>query len=186
MTPHGRPSFSDEGIKSLNELGYNTEKLLAIFEYLLNESIRNKPEDMLITMHICRGNFRSTYFGSGGYEASAETIFGQLKVDGLFLEYNDERSGGFEPLKYVTRNDLFIVLGIVTSKSPELEPKEYLKSRIQEATKYISLEQLRLSPQCGFASKEEGNILKNRSNGTNSNTLLKLQRKFWGILRSKE
>ncbi|PNH93339.1 5-methyltetrahydropteroyltriglutamate--homocysteine S-methyltransferase [Vibrio diazotrophicus] len=172
--------FSEEGVSGLKELGYSTEKLLAIFEYLLNESIKNKPEDMLITMHICRGNFRSTYFGSGGYEAAAETIFGRLKVDGLFLEYDDERSGGFDPLKYVTRSDLFIVLGLITSKSPELEPKEYIKSRIQEATKYIPLEQLRLSPQCGFASTEEGNILTEQEQWNKLKHVVEIAEEVWG------
>lgn len=172
--------FSEEGVSGLKELGYSTEKLLAIFEYLLNESIKNKPEDMLITMHICRGNFRSTYFGSGGYEAAAETIFGRLKVDGLFLEYDDERSGGFNPLKYVTRSDLFIVLGLITSKSPELEPKEYIKSRIQEATKHIPLEQLRLSPQCGFASTEEGNILTEQEQWNKLKHVVEIAEEVWG------
>lgn len=172
--------FSEEGVNGLKELGYSTEKLLAIFEYLLNESIKNKPEDMLITMHICRGNFRSTYFGSGGYEAAAETIFGRLKVDGLFLEYDDERSGGFDPLKYVTRSDLFIVLGLITSKSPDLEPKEYIKSRIQEATKYIPLEQLRLSPQCGFASTEEGNILTEQEQWNKLKHVVEIAEEVWG------
>jgi len=172
--------FSEDGVKNIQELGYTTEKLLALFEYLLNESIKNKPQDMLVTMHICRGNFRSTYFGSGGYEAAAETIFGRLNVDGLFLEFDDERSGGFEPLKYVTRDNLFIVLGLVTSKSPELEPKEYIKSRIHDAAKYIPLEQLRLSPQCGFASTEEGNILSEQDQWNKLKHVVEIAKEVWG------
>lgn len=151
--------FSQDGVDGLEKLGYSTEQTLEIFERLINESIKNKPDDMLITMHICRGNFQSTYFGSGGYDAAAETIFGKLNVDGLFLEFDDERSGGFEPLKYVNRKDLFVVLGLVTSKTPTLEAKEFIKNRIQQAAEYLPLEQLRLSPQCGFASTEEGNLL---------------------------
>ncbi len=172
--------FSEEGVKGIEALGYSTDELLALFEHLLNESIKNKPQDMLITMHICRGNFRSTYFGSGGYEAAAETIFGRLNVDGLFLEFDDERSGGFEPLKYVNRDDLFIVLGLVTSKSAELEPKEYIKSRIEDAAKYVPLNQLRLSPQCGFASTEEGNILSEQDQWNKLKHVVEIAEEVWG------
>ncbi|WP_165314120.1 5-methyltetrahydropteroyltriglutamate--homocysteine S-methyltransferase [Vibrio ziniensis] len=172
--------FSVDGVNSLKEQGYDTNKLLAIFEYLLNESIKNKPQDMLVTMHICRGNFRSTYFGSGGYEAAEETIFGRLNVDGLFLEFDDERSGGFEPLRHVNRTDLFIVLGLVTSKTPDIEPKDYIKSRIVEATKYIPLEQLRLSPQCGFASTEEGNILSEQQQWNKLKHVVEIANEVWG------
>lgn len=171
--------FSEEGVEGIKALGYDTDSLLEIFAKLLNESIKNKPEDMLITMHICRGNFQSTYFGSGGYDAAAETIFGKLNVDGLFLEFDDERSGGFEPLKHVTRKDLFIVLGLVTSKSPELEPSEYIQSRIKEATQFIPLEQLRLSPQCGFASTEEGNILTEDDQWNKLKHVVEISKQVW-------
>ncbi len=174
--------FSEEGVKGIEALGYSTDELLSLFEHLLNESIKNKPQDMLITMHICRGNFRSTYFGSGGYEAAAETIFGRLNVDGLFLEFDDERSGGFEPLKYVNRDDLFIVLGLVTSKSAELEPKEYIKSRIEDAAKYVPLSQLRLSPQCGFASTEEGNILSEQDQWNKLKHVVEIAEEVWGLI----
>lgn len=172
--------FSEEGVKGLQELGYTTEQTLDIFEKLLNESIKNKPEDLLITMHICRGNFKSTYFGSGGYDAAAETIFGKLKVDGLFLEFDDERSGGFEPLKHVNRKDLFVVLGLITSKTPELEDKEFIKARIQEAAKYLPLEQLRLSPQCGFASTEEGNLLTDQEQWKKLKHVVEIAEEVWG------
>ncbi|MDV6249738.1 5-methyltetrahydropteroyltriglutamate--homocysteine S-methyltransferase [Vibrio sp. EA2] len=171
--------FSEDGVEGIKALGYETEELLDIFANLLNESIKNKPEDMLITMHICRGNFQSTYFGSGGYDAAAETIFGKLNVDGLFLEFDDERSGGFEPLKHVTRKDLFIVLGLVTSKSPELEPSEYIQSRIKAATQFIPLEQLRLSPQCGFASTEEGNILTEEDQWNKLKHVVEIAEQVW-------
>ncbi|MBP1081911.1 methionine synthase II (cobalamin-independent) [Bacillus capparidis] len=110
-------------------------------------------------MHICRGNFQSTWTAEGGYDAAAETIFDGLNVDGLFLEFDDERSGGFEPLRYVKRPDLQIVLGLVTSKFGELENPDDIKRRIEKAAKYVDLSQLSLSPQCGFASTEEGNLL---------------------------
>ncbi|OMP66130.1 5-methyltetrahydropteroyltriglutamate--homocysteine S-methyltransferase [Domibacillus epiphyticus] len=151
--------FSEAGKEQIAKRGQNPETLLPMFQRAINESIANKPEDMVITMHICRGNFKSTYTASGGYDAAAEVIFGGLNVDGLFLEFDDERSGGFEPLKYVNRPDLKIVLGLITSKFGELEDPEAIKARIQEAAKYAPLEQLCLSPQCGFASTEEGNLL---------------------------
>ncbi len=110
-------------------------------------------------MHICRGNFQSTWTAEGGYDAAAETIFDGLDLDGLFLEYDDSRSGGFEPLRYVKRSDLQLVLGLITSKHGELEDKDAIKRRIEEASQYVSLDQLCLSPQCGFASTEEGNLI---------------------------
>ncbi len=110
-------------------------------------------------MHICRGNFQSTWTAEGGYDALAETIFDGLDLDGLFLEYDDSRSGGFEPLRYVKRSDLQLVLGLITSKHGELEDKDAIKRRIEEASQYVSLDQLCLSPQCGFASTEEGNLI---------------------------
>lgn len=110
-------------------------------------------------MHICRGNFRSTWAASGGYDAAAETIFDGLNLDGLFLEFDDERSGGFDPLRFVKRKDLQIVLGLITSKFGELESPDAIKRRIEEASRYVDLNQLCLSPQCGFASTEEGNLL---------------------------
>ena len=114
---------------------------------------------MLITMHICRGNFRSTYIASGGYDQISDAIFDELNVDGLFLEYDDQRSGDFEPLKSFKRDDKIVVLGLITSKFPELENPDSIKERIKEASQYIPLENLALSPQCGFSSTEEGNVL---------------------------
>ncbi|KQL37086.1 5-methyltetrahydropteroyltriglutamate--homocysteine S-methyltransferase [Psychrobacillus sp. FJAT-21963] len=152
-------SFSEEGIASLKERGLDLEHALQLSARAINESIAKRPDDMLVTMHICRGNFRSTYITSGSYELVSETIFGGLNVDGLFLEFDDERSGSFEPLRHVNRSDLYIVLGLITSKHGALEDSDQIKARIAEATKYVPLEQLCLSPQCGFSSTEEGNIL---------------------------
>ena len=116
-----------------------------------------KPEDMTITTHICRGNFRSTWSSTGGYEPVAEILFGHCNVDGFFLEYDSDRAGGFEPLRYIGKQK--VVLGLVTSKDAKLENKEDVIARIREASKYVPLEQLALSPQCGFASTEEGNLV---------------------------
>ncbi|WP_342042697.1 5-methyltetrahydropteroyltriglutamate--homocysteine S-methyltransferase [Bacillus sp. OTU2372] len=151
--------FSEKGQQQIADKGYTPEELIKIFTRAINESIANKPEDMVITMHICRGNFKSTYTASGGYDNASEYIFGELKVDGLFLEFDDERSGGFAPLQHVNRKDLQIVLGLITSKFGELEDPELIKARIAEAAKYVDLDQLCLSPQCGFSSTEEGNLL---------------------------
>lgn len=151
--------FSQESHDKLRAKGLDPAEELKVLQTMINESIANKPEDLTITMHICRGNYKSNYFTSGGYDYASEVIFGGLDVDGLFLEFDDERSGSFEPLKYVNRKDLKIVLGLITSKTGELEDKEKIKARIKEAATYVPLEQLCLSPQCGFSSTEEGNIL---------------------------
>lgn len=121
-----------------------------------NLALEGKPEDMVITSHICRGNYHSTYFSSGAYDPVADWVFAQENVDALFLEYDDERSGGFEPLAKVS-DDKIVVLGLITTKSPKLENKEEVIARINEAAKYVPLERLCLSPQCGFASCEVGN-----------------------------
>lgn len=151
--------FSEEGHQKLRNRGLEPAEELDVLQSMINESIAHKPKDLVITMHICRGNYKSNYFSSGGYDYASEVIFGGLHVDGLFLEFDDERSGSFEPLKYVNRKDLKIILGLITSKSGELEDKNTIKARITEAAKYVPLEQLCLSPQCGFSSTEEGNIL---------------------------
>jgi 5-methyltetrahydropteroyltriglutamate--homocysteine methyltransferase len=113
---------------------------------------------MTITMHLCRGNFRSSWIAQGGYEPVAEILFNQIGVDGYFMEFDTERAGGFEPLRFVPKNKT-VVLGLVTSKAGALESAAELERRIDDASRYIDLEQLCLSPQCGFASTEEGNVL---------------------------
>lgn len=123
-----------------------------------NRIIEDQPADLTITTHICRGNYASTWASSGGYEKAAPYVFAQEKVSGYYLEFDDERSGGFEPLRFVDA-DKTVVLGLFTSKRGELEDKARIKARIQEASRYVSLDQICLSPQCGFASTEEGNFL---------------------------
>ena len=124
----------------------------------INAALAGKPAGMTITTHMCRGNFRSSWAASGGYDFVAEALFGELAVDGFFLEYDDERSGGFEPLRFVPPGKM-VVLGLVTTKRGELESKDALKRRIDEAAKFVDLDQLCLSPQCGFSSTVEGNVL---------------------------
>ncbi|MFJ7978421.1 5-methyltetrahydropteroyltriglutamate--homocysteine S-methyltransferase [Peribacillus sp. JNUCC 23] len=151
--------FSEKGREQIAKRGSDPATLAELFARGINESIANKPDDMIITMHICRGNFRSTYSSTGGYEDASKTIFGGLNLDGLFLEFDDDRSGGFEPLRHINRPDLSVVLGLITSKKGALEDPERIKERIAEASEYVSLDQICLSPQCGFASTEEGNEL---------------------------
>ena len=137
--------------------GFDLEKIARDYVDVLNRVIEWKPEDLVVNMHICRGNFRSTWFSSGGYEPVAKTLFGHCRVDGFFLEYDSDRAGDFTPLRYI--KDQKVVLGLITSKSGDLEDKGEVISRIKEASQYVPLEQLCLSPQCGFSSTEEGNIL---------------------------
>ena len=148
---------SAEKRKAYAERGIDVDEVGRKYVYVLNKVLEAKPEDMVITMHICRGNFRSTWSSTGGYEPVAEILFGHCNVDGFFLEYDSDRAGGFEPLRYIGKQK--VVLGLVTSKDAKLENKEDVIARIREASKYVPLEQLALSPQCGFASTEEGNLV---------------------------
>ena len=137
--------------------GFDLEQIARDYVDVLNRVIEWKPEDLVVNMHICRGNFRSTWLSSGGYEPVAKTLFGHCRVDGFFLEYDSDRAGDFTPLRYI--KDQKVVLGLITSKSGDLEDKGEVIARIKEASQYVPLEQLCLSPQCGFSSTEEGNIL---------------------------
>ncbi len=125
----------------------------------MNEALAGRPEGMAVTTHLCRGNYRSAWSAEGGYDFVAEALFNELEVDGYFLEWDDERSGGFEPLRFLPKGDKQVVLGLVTTKHGELESKDDLKRRIEQAATFAPIEQLCLSPQCGFASTAEGNLL---------------------------
>lgn len=171
--------FSEEGCNKIKAQGEDPRELAKMYARVINESIAKKPEDMKITMHICRGNFQSTFTSSGGYENVSDIIFGGLNVDGLFLEFDDERSGGFEPLQHVHRPDLQIVLGLITSKFGELENPDNIKARIKEASQYVSLDQLCLSPQCGFASTEEGNKLTEEQQWDKVRHVINIAKEVW-------
>ena len=147
---------------------------------LTNAALEGKPADMTITMHSCRGNFRSTFIASGGYEFVAEQLLGHTKLDGYFLEYDNERAGGFEPLRFFPKGNKQLVLGLVTSKSGALESKDDIKRRIDEATKYVALDQLCLSPQCGFASTEEGNVLTEDEQWAKLRLVVEIAEEVWG------
>ena len=142
----------------LRDRGDDPGGLPAVYADMINAAISDRPSTMRITMHLCRGNFRSSWIAQGGYEPVAELLFNQIGVDGYFMEFDSERAGGFDPLRFVPKGKT-VVLGIVTSKTGALETVDYLQRRIEEAAKFVDLEQLCLSPQCGFASTEEGNSL---------------------------
>ena len=169
-----------EQIAMLKARGEHVEDLLGIYGDLLNKAIAGKPEGMVISMHLCRGNFRSTWIASGGYEPVAEVLFNRINSDAYFMEYDTERAGGFEPLRFVPRGPKMVVLGIMTSNTGELESKDTLKRRIDEAAKYLPLEQLALSPQCGFASTEEGNTLTEDQQWAKLARCVEVAREVWG------
>jgi 5-methyltetrahydropteroyltriglutamate--homocysteine methyltransferase len=146
---------------------------------VINASLAAKPADMAVTIHMCRGNYRSAWFSSGGYDYVAEATFGGLRVDGLFLEYDDERSGTFEPLRFVPE-DQVVVLGVMTTKTPELESKDTLKRRVEEAAKYVDIDRLCISGQCGFASTVEGNELTIDQERAKLDLLAETAGEIWG------
>src|SRR5262245_9893005 len=150
---------SQEELKKAKERGLDVDHLQETYMRCINKALEAKPADMTITTHVCRGNFRSTFISSGGYEPVAQNLLAKCNYDGYFIEYDTDRAGGFEPLRFLPKGNKVVVLGLVTSKCGRLEPRADIKKRLQEATKYVALEQLCLSPQCGFASTEEGNIL---------------------------
>ena len=161
------------------ERGDDPERLPAIYARVINAAIEGRPADMTITTHVCRGNFRSTWISEGGYEPVAETLLGALNVDGYFLEYDTERAGGFEPLRFLPKGGKRVVLGLVTSKSGALEAGDALKRRIDEATRHVALDQLCLSPQCGFASTEEGNVLTEDAQWAKLERIVETAREVW-------
>jgi methionine synthase II (cobalamin-independent) len=160
--------------------GDDPDRLPAQYARMTNAALAGRPADMVVTMHSCRGNFRSTFIASGGYEIVAERLLGEVDIDGYFLEYDSDRAGGFEPLRFVPKGKKQVVLGLVTSKSGKLESKDAIKRRIDEATKYVDIEQLCLSPQCGFASTEEGNILAEDEQWAKLRMIAEVADEVWG------
>jgi methionine synthase II (cobalamin-independent) len=169
-----------EQIAGLKARGEHVDNLLSIYAEMLNRAIEGRPDGMTISMHLCRGNFRSHWVASGGYEPVAEVLFNQINSDAYFMEYDTDRAGGFEPLRFVPRGNKVVVLGLVTSKTGVLESKDDLKRRIDQAAKYLPLEQLALSPQCGFASTEEGNTLTEDEQWAKLRLCAEVARDVWG------
>jgi 5-methyltetrahydropteroyltriglutamate--homocysteine methyltransferase len=151
-------------------------------EYIhhINEALQDRPEGMSVTTHMCRGNFRSAWAAEGGYDFVAEALFGELEVDGFFMEWDDERSGGFEPLRLLPKGEKQVVLGLVTTKHGELESRDVLLRRIEEAAKYAPIEQLCLSPQCGFSSTVEGNVLSEEQQWAKLRLIVDVAAEVWG------
>ena len=169
-----------EQIDLLKRRGEHVDGLLDIYADLINTAISGRHSDMIVSMHLCRGNFRSTFVASGGYEPVAEVLFNKIGVDAYFMEYDTDRAGSFEPLRFVPRGNKIVVLGLVTSKTGALESKDALKRRIEAAVKYLPLEQLALSPQCGFASTEEGNLLTEEQQWAKLRLCVEVAEEVWG------
>jgi len=159
--------------------GDDPDRLLHVYADLVNAACAGRTPGMTISMHLCRGNFRSTWMAQGGYERVADILFNQMGVDAYFMEYDTDRAGGFEPLRFLPKGKQ-VVLGVMTSKTGELESKDQLKRRIDEAAKFAPLDQLCLSPQCGFASTEEGNLLAEGEQWAKLGRCVEVAREVWG------
>ena len=180
--------FDDTSLAYLNdprqrqmmaERGEDAEHLHESYIRHINEALEGRPDGMTVTTHMCRGNFRSSWVAEGGYDFVAEALFGELGVDGFFLEYDDARSGGFEPLRFVPDGKM-VVLGLVTTKRGELEAKDQLERRIEEASRYVDVDQLCLSPQCGFSSTVEGNLLSYHQEVEKLRLIVETAAEVWG------
>ncbi len=165
--------------RQMTDRGDDPEKLGVLYGDLINAAMSDIPSDMTITMHLCRGNYKSTFMGAGGYDAVQEILFNKVNVHGYFMEYDDERSGSFEPLRMLPKGKS-VVLGIMTTKTGKLESKDELKRRIDQAAKYAPLDQLCISGQCGFASTEEGNVLTEDEQWAKIRRLVEVADEVWG------
>ena len=165
--------------ENFRKLGDDPKKDTAMYADAVNAAIRDVPEDMAVCVHTCRGNFKSTWLASGSYDYVAELAFSRIDVDGFFLEYDDERSGGFEPLRYIPKGKK-VVLGLVSSKKPELESKSELKRRIEAAAKFVPMENLCISPQCGFSSTHHGNNLTEEQEKAKLKLCIETAKEVWG------
>jgi 5-methyltetrahydropteroyltriglutamate--homocysteine methyltransferase len=165
--------------KQMTDRGDDPDYLGDVYGELINEAMSDIPADMTVAMHLCRGNYKSTFMGTGGYDAMQEVLFDKIKAHGYFMEYDSDRAGGFEPLKRLQKGRI-AVLGLVTSKTGQLESKDAIKRRLEEAAKYTSLDQLALSPQCGFASTEEGNTLAEDDEWAKLKMIVEIAQDVWG------
>jgi 5-methyltetrahydropteroyltriglutamate--homocysteine methyltransferase len=171
---------SEVEMKKARDRGLDVDHLQDTYTRCINKALEAKPADMVITTHVCRGNFRSTFISSGGYEPVAESLLAKCNYDGYFLEYDSDRAGGFEPLRFLPKGNKIVVLGLVTSKFGTLEKKDDIKRRIDEATKCVALDQLALSPQCGFASTEEGNVVAEDEQWAKLRMIVEMANEVWG------
>jgi 5-methyltetrahydropteroyltriglutamate--homocysteine methyltransferase len=171
---------SEVEMKKARDRGLDVDHLMESYTAVINKALAGKPADMTITTHVCRGNFRSTWIASGGYEPVAQNLLAGCNYDGYFLEYDTERAGGFEPLRFLPEGNKIVVLGLISSKLGALENKDDIKRRIDEAAKFAPLEQLAVSPQCGFASTEEGNVLAADEQWAKLRMAVEIAREVWG------
>ncbi|QJQ94432.1 MULTISPECIES: cobalamin-independent methionine synthase II family protein [Halomonadaceae] len=171
---------SDDQRAQIRERGDDPDQLAQTYARVLNTALEDKPDDLVVAMHVCRGNFRSTWISEGGYEPVAELLFGSVNIDVFFLEYDSERAGGFEPLRFIKPGHQKVVLGLITTKSGELEDVEEVKTRIHEAAQFVSLDQLCLSTQCGFASTEEGNAITEEQQQAKLQLVVQIAKEIWG------
>ncbi len=170
---------SEDQKRQIRERGEDPQELARTYARVLNKAIEGKPADLTIGLHVCRGNFRSTWISEGGYEPVAEILFGTVNIDAFFLEYDNERSGGFEPLRFIKPGHQQVVLGLITTKNGELENPDTVKQRLAEAAKYVDLSQICLSPQCGFASTEEGNSLTEEQQWAKLRLVVDIAKNVW-------
>ena len=161
-------------------MGQDPDWLIDRYAKMLNDAIKDRPTDMLIGMHMCRGNFRSTFAASGGYDAAADAIFNRTNVDIYFMEYDTERAGGLEPLKLLPKGKKRVMAGFITSKTPELESMDWIRRKFDEASKYVDMDQLGIAPQCGFASTEHGNALTEADERRKLELVVETARDLWG------
>jgi 5-methyltetrahydropteroyltriglutamate--homocysteine methyltransferase len=171
---------SQDELRKAKERGLDVDHLQDTYTRCINKALEGKPADMVITTHVCRGNFRSTFISSGGYEPVAESLLAKCNYDGYFLEYDTDRAGGFEPLRFLPKGKKIVVLGLITSKTGRLEPRDEIKRRIEEAAKFAPLDQFCLSPQCGFASTEEGNTLAEDEQWAKLRLVVDIANEVWG------
>jgi 5-methyltetrahydropteroyltriglutamate--homocysteine methyltransferase len=170
---------SDLEMEKARARGIETDGIAERFATIIRRVLDGRPDDLVVTTHVCRGNFRSTWIASGGYEPVAEQMLGHTGYDGFFLEYDSDRAGGFEPLRFLPKGDQVVVLGLITSKSGELEDPAVIERRIAEAAEFAQLDQLALSPQCGFASTEEGNVLTEDEQWAKVRSVVEIADRVW-------
>ena len=162
------------------KFGEDPDELIEKYAWMLNEAIKDRPKDMTVGMHLCRGNFKSNFAAQGAYDPTVDAVFNKIDLDVYFMEYDDERSGGLEPLKYLPKGNKRVMPGFITTKQGKLETLDFLKKKFEEASKYISIDQLGIAPQCGFSSTEEGNIISLEDQKRKLELVIQASNKIWG------
>jgi 5-methyltetrahydropteroyltriglutamate--homocysteine methyltransferase len=162
------------------KFGEDPDELIEKYAWMLNEAIKDRPKDMTIGMHLCRGNFKSNFAAQGAYDPTVDAVFNKIDLDVYFMEYDDERSGGLEPLKYLPKGNKRVMPGFITTKQGKLETLDFLQKKFEEASKYVSIDQLGIAPQCGFSSTEEGNIISLDDQKRKLELVIEASNKIWG------